>query len=47
MNFTLQYNFNVISISDQKYRNIENIKTYMPDIIIVGRAIYLKMYSRK
>ena len=41
MNFTPGISFNVVSISDQKYRNIENIKkTYMPDIIIVGRAIY-------
>ena len=41
MNFTPGISFNDVSISDQKYRNIENIKkTYMPDIIIVGRAIY-------
>ena len=41
MNFTPGISFNDVNISDQKYRNIENIKkTYMPDIIIVGRAIY-------
>ena len=41
MNFTPGISFNDVNINDQKYKNIDNIKkSYMPDIVIVGRAIY-------
>ena len=41
MNFTPGISFNDVNINDQKYRNIESFnKTNLPDIIIVGRAIY-------
>jgi uridine monophosphate synthetase len=41
MNFTPGISFNDVNINDQKYRNIGSFnKTNLPDIIIVGRAIY-------
>tara|TARA_B100000497_G_scaffold94684_1_gene106137 strand:- start:485 stop:919 length:435 start_codon:yes stop_codon:yes gene_type:complete len=40
LNFTPGISFNKKIINDQKYRSIDDIKDNMPDIIIVGRAIY-------
>jgi len=41
MNFTPGISFNDVNINDQKYRNIGSFnKSNLPDIIIVGRAIY-------